>query len=74
MALTQAEAEALIAMVKYFSTGTPISIPPGADDTRDRISADQRERFLFDIWRGTLRLTKIRYQKRGRQVIVLVRL
>lgn len=74
MTLSQAEADALIAIAKYFVTGAPISIPPGADETRELVSADQNERFLFDFWRGTLRLSKIRYQTRGRKVIVLVRL
>jgi len=30
--------------------------------------------FLLDLWRGTIRLSKLRYQTRGRKVIVLVRL
>lgn len=74
MALTQSEADALIAMVKHFVSSTPISIPPGADDTHELIGANPKERFLFDIWRGTLRLTKLRYQTRGQKIVVLVRL
>ena len=72
--LTQAEADALIAMVKTFADTAAISIPPGIDETRGLIGADPKERFLLDIWRGTFRLSKFRYQTRGRQVIVLVRL
>jgi hypothetical protein len=74
MALTQSEADALIAMVKHFVSSTPISIPPGADNTHELIEADRKERFLFDIWRGTLRLTKLRYQTRGQKIVVFVRL
>jgi hypothetical protein len=70
--LTQAEADVLITMAKSFVGATAISIPPGTDDTRELIGADPKERFLLDIWRGTLRLSKFRYQTRGRQVIVLV--
>jgi hypothetical protein len=73
-ALTQAEADALIAMAKTFADQTPVSIPPGTDDTRGLNVADPNERFLLDIWRSTFRLSKVKYQTRGRQVIVLVRL
>lgn len=72
--LTQAEADALIAMAKTFADAEAISIPPGVDDTRGLIGADPKERFLLDIWRSTFRLSKVRHQTRGRQVIVLVRL
>lgn len=72
--LTQAEADTLVAMMKSFSDTRPISMPPGLDDTRELIGADPKERFLLDIWRGTIRLSKFRYQTRARQIIVLVRL
>lgn len=72
--LSQAEADALIAMAKTFAEQSAISIPPGTDETRGLIGAAPKERFLLDIWRGTLRLSKYRYQTRGRQVFVLVRL
>jgi hypothetical protein len=73
--LTQLEADVLIAMmIKNFADATAISIPPGIDETRGLIGADPKERFLFDIWRGMLRLSKVRYQTRAHQVIVLVRL
>jgi len=74
MVLTQSEADGLIAMVKHFVSSTQISILPGADNTHELIGADPKERFLFDIWRGTLRLTKLRYQTRGQKIVVLVRL
>ncbi len=72
--LTQAEADSLIEMDKSFEHPTTISIPPGTNQTHDLIGADKRERFLLDIWRGTLRLTKLKQQLRGRKVFVLVRL
>lgn len=72
--LTQTEADALIAMEKNFENRRTITIPVGTDQTRELIGADQRERFLLDIWRGTLRISKVKYQTRGRKVIVLVRL
>jgi hypothetical protein len=73
--LTQAEADQLMQMIKHFvrDPGT-ITIPPGADDTYELAGPNDRERFLLDVWRGTLRLTKLRFQNRVRTVVVLVRL
>jgi hypothetical protein len=72
--LTQAEADALIAMRKRFFKLRTISLPPGVDETHELIGDDKRERFLLDLWRGTMRLSKYRMQTRGRIIIVLVRL
>jgi len=73
--LTQSEADQFIRMVKHFvHPPASISIPPGGDDTYELSSLDDRERFLLDIWRGTLRLTKLKFQNRVRTVVVLVRL
>ena len=75
MNITQAEADALIAMPKirasdetwdYPSLGGAISIP--------LISPDKRENFLLDIRKGRIDLSKGSYQNRSRQVIVLVRI
>jgi hypothetical protein len=75
IALAQAEADALIAMPKrrvnddpwdYPGTGGAISVP--------LVSQDKREGFLLDISRGRIDLLKGKYQNRGRQVVVLVRL
>ena len=72
--LTQTEADTLIAMRKTFVYPVTISMLPGADQTHELVGDDKREQFLLDLWRGTLRLSKIRYQTRGRKVVVLVRL
>lgn len=73
--LTQADADALIAMEKhraddikrnYPSFGGSISVP--------LLSADGREDFTLDVYRGKINLLKGTYQNRSRQVIVLVRL
>jgi len=72
--LTQAEADALIAMRKAFIRPGTISMPPGADQTYELIGDDRRERFLFDLSRGTFRLSKLKFQTRGKKVFVLVRL
>jgi hypothetical protein len=72
--LTQTEADALLAMAKTFVSRAAISILPGTSQIRSLIGSDLKERFLLDIWRGTFRLSKIRYQTRARQVVILVRL
>jgi hypothetical protein len=73
--ITQAEADALIAMEKYRlddsrwdypGLGGLISIP--------LISKDKRENFVLDVSRGRIDLLKGTYQNRARQIIVLVRL
>jgi hypothetical protein len=65
--------DTLITMPKTLVGSAPISVPPGVDDTHELIGSDPKERFLLDIWRGTIRLSKLRFQNRGRK-IVLVRL
>jgi len=73
--LTQAEADQFMQMAKHFvRPPASISIPPGVDDTYELAAFDDRERFLLDIWRGTLRVTKLKFQNRVQTVVVLVRL
>jgi hypothetical protein len=73
--LAQVEADQLIAISKHFIQPPPtISIPPGTDDTYELAGPGDRERFLLDVWRGTLRLSKLKFQNRVRTAIVLVRL
>jgi len=72
--LTQSEADFLMAMKKSFVSPVSISLPPGSDQTHELIGENERENFLLDLWRGTIRLSKFRYQTRGRKIIVLARL
>jgi hypothetical protein len=73
--LTQAEANQFMQMAKRFvRPPASITIPPGVDDTYELAGPNDRERFFLDVWRGTLRLTKLRFQNRARTVVVLARL
>ena len=73
--LTQTEADQFMAMAKHFlRPPAAITIPPGADDSYELAGPNDREKFLLDVWRGTLRLSKLRFQNRVRTVLVLVRL
>ena len=71
--LTQTEADSLIAMEKRFANPRTITMPAGIDETHDLLGKDLRERFLLDLWRGTLRLSKLKFQTRGRKIFVLLR-
>ena len=72
--MSQTEADALIQVRKIFSAPTTVLLPPGRDETHELISVDKQERFLLDLWRGTLRLSKLKFQNRARKIVVLVRL
>lgn len=73
--LTQAEADHLMQIVKHFVRApAPVIIPPGVDETFELADPGDRERFLLDIWRGTVRLAKLKFQNRVRSVVVLARL
>ena len=74
LALTQAEADALIALEKHRSNDDRHDFPVTGKLTVALQSADRREQFLLDINRGRIDLGKVTYQNRARQVFVLVRL
>lgn len=70
--LSQVEADALIAMPKRFLSSEAIDVWPGVDQTRV-LQGQDREEFLLDIWRGTLRLSRLKLQERARKTVVLIR-
>lgn len=73
--LTQAEADALIAMAKHRVDNTEWNCPDlGGGISMPLVSPDRREQFVRDVRRGRIDLAKRTYQNRGRQVVVLVRL
>lgn len=61
-------------MGKTFLRPAAIALLPGTDETHELVGDDARERFLLDLWRGTIRVSKLKFQNRARKVIVLVRL
>lgn len=73
--LTQAEADALIAMEKHRTTEDSSDFPMGGESLALLLqSADKSEQFLLDLSRGHINLQKVKMQNRARQVVVLVRL
>ena len=73
--ITQAEADALIAVEKHRADDETREFPAlGGYISVPLVSMDKREYFTLDVRRGRIDLLKGTYQNRGRQVIVLVRL
>jgi len=73
--LTQAEADALIAMEKHRVSEDWFDFPMGGQSVVLPLqSLDRREQFLLDLSRGRIDLLKVKMQNRGRQVVVLLRL
>lgn len=73
--LTQAEADALLAMEKHRVDDTRHQFPAlGGSIEVPLISANKRENFLLDITRGRINLKKATYQNRVRSVVILARL
>ena len=75
MNLTQAEADALLALAKRRIDATEHDYPAfGERVTIPLISSDRRESFLLDLRRSRIDLAKGTYQNRARQVVILARL
>lgn len=73
--IPQDEADALIEMPKYRINDDTWHFPGrGVSINIPLQSEDKRNNFLLDLWRGRLELTKITYQNRVHQMIILVRL
>lgn len=73
--LTQAEADALIALHKYKEDNNVWNYPSlGGSVSIPLTSFDKREKFLLDISRGRIDLLKGKYQNRARHICILVRL
>lgn len=73
--LTQAEADALIAMEKHRTNDDTHEFPMhGQTLVLSLHSTDRREQFLLDVKRGRIDLLRGTYQNRAKQVVILVRL
>lgn len=73
--ITQAEADALIRMEKHRVDGQRHGFPArGESLVLPLQSPDKREVFCLDISRGRIDLSRVKYQSRARQIVVLVRL
>jgi len=73
--LTQAEADALLAMPKRRVNDDEVEYPAlGGAVCVPLVSENRRENFLLDVRRGRIELRKGTYQTRARQIVILVRL
>ena len=75
MPLTQAEADHLLALAKEFVESDPLIYPYTQPLSYDRAlrSIDRREEFFLTVERGKRKRARLKYQTRGRDVIVLAR-
>lgn len=75
ISLTQADADALLAMEKHRVDDTPYEYPAFGGALRISLqSPDKRETFMLDVTRNEIKLTKGTYQNRARGVVILARL
>lgn len=76
MPLTQTEADALLQMPKEFVDAAPLEFPNSQTVRylRELRSTDRREQFQFDLERGNRNRARLKYQTRGRKVLILARL
>lgn len=73
--ISQAEADYLLALEKYRVSDDTVTWPmPGEKATVDLVSYDKSEKFILDVFRGRIKLSKLRLQNRARTTIILVRL
>ncbi|MFH1118037.1 MAG: hypothetical protein V1792_29300 [Pseudomonadota bacterium] len=73
--LTQAEADALIAMPKYRVDDRQWDYPGlGGKVIVPLVGENKRESFWLDLSRGRIDLSKGTYQNRARQTVILVRI
>lgn len=73
--ITQQVADDLIAMEKIRGCEDSFNYPSQGGALRVPLfSADKREEFFLDIYRGKIALNKISYQNRARKAVILLRL
>lgn len=73
--ITQQDADFFFGMEKFPEEDKEYQFPgSGQNLILSFVSADKRENFLFDIFRGSIKITKVVYQNRVRKSYVLRRL
>ena len=76
MPLSQAEADYLLSLAKEFTESDPLIFPntQPLNYNRPLRSVDRREEFVLTVERGNRNRARLKYQTRGRSVIVLARI
>lgn len=73
--LLQQDADFFFSMEKFPVEVKEFQFPSsGQKLSIDFVSSDKREKFLFDIYRGSINISKITYQNRVRKAFILRRL
>lgn len=71
---TQVEADGYISEPKSFPLPTAVPLKPGVDKTYTLTGDISGTDYLLDIWRGSVRLTRVKFQNRVQVSTVLVRI
>lgn len=72
--LSQQQADFFLAEKKEFVQPRVIELYPGADYARDLLGLLSNEEFLLDVSVGKRGRLKVKYQTRGRRIVILARL
>jgi hypothetical protein len=73
--LTQSEADALLALRKKYMKKDAVNWPSlGTKTSIDIVSLDEREAFLLDVSRASIKLERLVLQTRARVTVILARL
>jgi hypothetical protein len=73
--ISQQEADNFFSMLKYPEDDIEYIFPSSGEKLIiPFFSEDKRENFLFDIYRGRIKITKVKYQNRIRKAYILRRL
>jgi len=73
--ITQQDADFFFGMEKFPEYDQEYQFPHSGEKlVISFISADKREKFLFDLYRGSIKITKVVYQNRVRKAYILRRL
>ncbi len=73
--ITQADADFFFEMEKFPEDGKEYNFPVSGEKLSIAFtSSNKRKNFLFDIYRGSIKITKITYQSRVRKAYILRRL
>lgn len=73
--ITQQEADFFFNMEKFPGNDNEYQFPNSGEKLIITfVSEDKREKFLFDLYRGSIKITKVVYQNRARKAYILRRL
>lgn len=75
MNISQEEADHLLSMYKYYLENDNVNFPVQGESIQIPLySSDKKENFILDISRSMINLSKVKYQNRATNILILARL